>query len=138
MRGSALLVFAAAVALSACNQLQPPTTAAPVRPTYEAVAVNGSATSVDHLFRINIQTGAASVHCCEDSNTDFSPITETGPPLPPGDYHLKAWGAIAPDGTSQWNVFRFDNISGRAWAVTDNNGAYSWKELNATSPSVPQ
>ncbi len=127
----------AAIGLAGCNFTQTPTPGPAPQAHYESVVIQGSKTAADWLVKIYVPTGVTMMHCCSESNSVFSPVAETAAP-PAGEYHLRAWSDMLPDGSVSWNLYRFDNVSGRAWVLAgDGATGWRWQEINQTAPTAP-
>jgi hypothetical protein len=123
--------FLRALAAGACAALLASLAAGPAAaapPRYEATIMPGVGNMVAGLFRINVATGQTMV--AWGAGTQFVALVDSAP-IPPGEYHLQASSWVV-DGKAQWDIYRTDAVTGRAWNGLGGGGApIVWNEIVA-------
>jgi hypothetical protein len=101
---------------------------------YQAIVLPGSSAQADSILKIEIATGKTWVHCCSTNNMIYYSVSDAAPP-PPGDYHILGWAHFDANGSRTWEAYRFDDKTGRSWALLGGAGVppnYRWIEINQT------
>ncbi|HLK26792.1 MAG TPA: hypothetical protein VKT30_19220 [Caulobacteraceae bacterium] len=93
---------------------------------WEGTVLAGDKTAGDILLKVNTTTGASWVYCC--GATGLQQIADSTP-VPPGDYHLLSWVYANPDGSTNWNVYRIDNATGKVWIISSQS-PFQWNVQN--------